>query len=107
MQMLGPMTVGHRCTWQYTIRNSRLSRFYSNTTQTSTRGVTMAKLRYTRPYPTIDIILRERGSTSCSDYWNMGRTQMHVTTTTRLRYIEPRPRGYSRSFGCYSVTERT
>src|SRR6266702_1712204 len=107
IQILGTMTAGHRCTWQHSIWNSRLSRCYSSTTQTSTRGVTMAKLRYTWPYPTIDVIRRERGSTSCGDYWNMGRTPMHVTTTTRLRYIKPRPKGYPRSLKCYSVTERT
>src|SRR6266702_1572942 len=106
-QMLGRMTAGHRCTWQHTIRISTPSRCYSNTTQTSTRRMTKAKLRYTRPYPTMEIIPRERGSTSCSDYWSMGRTQMHMATTTRLRYIKPRSRGYSRSLECYSVTERT
>ncbi|KAH9034365.1 hypothetical protein EDB83DRAFT_2525174 [Lactarius deliciosus] len=66
-----------------------------------------AKLRYTTPCISLNIFRRESVSTSCGDYWSTGQTQMHVTTTTRLRYIKLHPRGYSRSLDCYSVTERT
>src|SRR6266702_4426652 len=43
IQMLGRTIDGHPCTWQHTMHTSRLSRFYSNTTQTSTRRMTSAR----------------------------------------------------------------
>jgi hypothetical protein len=60
MQMLRRATAGHHCTWQHTINILRLSKCYSNTTQTSTRKMTRARLRCTRPYSTLELLWRER-----------------------------------------------
>src|ERR1700744_6737511 len=98
MQMLGALPTSHRCISRQWKCILRLSRSYSNTTQTSTHSITWAGLRCVGSCQVA--APRESSWTWCGNYWSMGQTQISVTTTTQLRYIKPHPESYSRPLDC-------
>ena len=104
MQMLKRVAAGYRCMWQRTTSSPRPSRCYMNTTQTWTRR--SSRIRLTRPFALLRT-RKERLSTLCVDCWSMGPAQITLAAAAHLCYIKRRSRDGSRSFACYSVTERT